>query len=112
MAATLLLDRALWDLAIDARGNIAVAAEPYSLEQDVASECRVYAGECYFDTARGVPYATAVLGQMQPVDVLKEKLVAAAKRVPGVNNPRVFLNSINAREITGQVQFEEGIVAL
>lgn len=112
MATTLLLDRANWDLALDAVGNIALAAEPYSLEQDVASECRVFEGECYYDTTIGIPYPVSVLGHAVPAQLLKEELSAAAKRVPGVGDVTVFLTSIDSREIGGQVQFGRGTTQL
>ncbi|MBU6430648.1 MAG: hypothetical protein KGR26_16640 [Cyanobacteria bacterium REEB65] len=112
MATTLLLDRDNWDLCLDATGNIAVAAEPYSMEQDVASECRVFEGECYYDTTRGVPYFNSVLGQMQPIQILKEKLIAAAELVPGVNDATAYLTGPVDRALSGQVQFKDGTVNL
>jgi hypothetical protein len=112
MASTLLLDRTAWDLCLDAKGNIALASEPYSLAQDVASECRLFEGECYYDTTRGIPYASSILGQMQPAQVLRGKLVAAAELVPGVEDVKVFLTSDGKRGIGGQVQFKDGIVSL
>lgn len=112
MAATLLLDRTTWDICADAQGNIAVATEPYSQSQDVASECRVYLGECYYDTTRGVPYPGQILGKMQPVQVLKESLIAAASLVPGVTRATVFLTAIQDRAISGQVQFAQGAAIL
>lgn len=108
MAATLLLDRAGWDLCLTANGDIAVATEPYAQEQDVASECRVFEGECYYDTARGIPYLTSILGRPVPVQILKEKLAEAAKRVPGVRTATAYLTDITARSISGQVQFNAG----
>lgn len=108
---TLLLDRSGWDLALDAAGNMAVASEPYAWEQDVASECRVYLGECYYDTTIGVPYRD-ILGRPVPIAILKESLIAAARRVPGVNNPRVFLTEIGERSLGGQVQFGDRVVGL
>ena len=39
---TLLLDLTNWDLLVDASGNIAVASDPYSVAQDVASAVRVF----------------------------------------------------------------------
>lgn len=112
MAATLLLDRANWDLALTASGDIAVAAEPYSLEQDVASECRVFQGEAWYDTSLGIPYLSQVLGQAVPVQLLKEYLAGAAKRVPGVSDVTVYLSAISGRKLTGQIQFNGGIVSL
>src|SRR4051812_6345288 len=106
MATTLLLDRATWDLCLDTAGDIAVAAEPYSQAQDIASECRTFEAECYYDTARGVPYLAQVLGQTQPIQILKGHLVRAAERVPGIAEPAAFLTSAGHREVTGQVQFK------
>jgi hypothetical protein len=112
MTATLLLDRSNWDLCLDAAGNIAVASEPYSQAQDIASECRVFAGECYYDTTRGLPFKDQVLGQYQPAQVLKAALVDAALKVPGVTDATVYLSGITGREISGQVQFNGGIATL
>lgn len=112
MATTLLLDRAAWDLALDAYGNIAVATEPYAQVQDVASECRTFTGECYYDTTRGVPYFDAVLGQSAPIAILKESLAAAAKLVPGVTSAEAYLTEVTGRQIGGQIQTNIGTVTL
>lgn len=101
---TLLLDRTAWDLALDASGNIAVASRPYSIAQDVASACRLFFGELYYDTTKGIRYFSEVLGQYQPVQVLKARLVAAALGVPGVLTAKVFLTAIAGRSVAGQVQ--------
>jgi hypothetical protein len=112
MATTLLLDRANYDLCLTTAGDIAVASEPYALEQDVASECRVFKGEEYYDTSVGIPYLTEVLGRPVPVQLIKEYLAVAAKRVPGVTNVKVFLRDIKSRAVSGQVQFNDGITTL
>ena len=41
--STLLLDPDTWDLTVDNNGNIAVAAPPYAVAQDVASAIRTFA---------------------------------------------------------------------
>lgn len=110
MAATLLLDRTAWDICLNALGDIAVATEPYSLEQDVASECRLFVGECYYDTTRGIPYPTAILGRTLPIQLFKEELVTAAKRVPGVTDATVYLTGISSRSVSGQIQFSIGAI--
>lgn len=116
MATTLLLDRSSWDLCLTTNGDIAVASEPYSQSQDVASECRLFEGEAWYDTAIGVPYFGQILGQSQPVQVLKEKLSIAALRVPGVVSANAVLGSISNRQVSGQIQFStdsgDGIVQL
>lgn len=104
MGATLLLDRATWDLVLDASGNIAVAAEPYALAQDAASAIKTFLGECYFDTTVGVPYLTQVLGKKIPLAILKQLLVDAALTVPGVVAAQVFITALTDRDLSGQVQ--------
>lgn len=105
MATTLLLDRETWDLCLSTSGDIAVASEPYSQAQDVASECRLFEGEAWYDTRLGVPYFGQILGQNQPVQVLKARLATAAQRVPGVVSAKAVLGSIVGREVRGQIQF-------
>ena len=63
---TLLLDRTQWDLVQDANGNIALATEPYARAQDVASACRLFRGELWYDTAAGIPYFEDILGKSPP----------------------------------------------
>lgn len=102
---TLLLDTQAWDLVLDASGNIALATPPYSLAQDVASACRTFLGEVYYDTTLGVPYWQKILGQFPPISLVKQQLVDAASTVSGVTNPIVYIGSFADRKITGQVQF-------
>lgn len=104
MATTLLLDRTAWDLAIDAIGNIALASETYSILQDVSSACRLFQGELWYGGTDGIPYFDQVLGQHQPIQVLKEGLVRAALTVPGVLAATVFLTEAAGRTLTGQIQ--------
>ena len=53
---TLLLDASAWDLVLDANGDIALAAPPYAVAQDVASAISLFLGELWYDTTQGVPY--------------------------------------------------------
>lgn len=102
--STLLLDRTLWDLCVDSKGNIAVAADPYAIAQDVASACKLFQGELYYDTTQGVPYFQEILGHRPPLSVFKAALVKAALTVPGVQSAVVFVSSLTNREIQGQIQ--------
>jgi hypothetical protein len=102
---TLLLDLDNWDLCVDAAGNIAVASNPYAQAQDVASACKTFLGECYYDTTVGIPYWENVLGQLPPVSVFKEYLQDAALTVDGVEEVKCVINSFSDRSITGQVVF-------
>lgn len=104
MGRTMLLDRSAWDLVLDASGNWAVADEPYALAQDVASACRTVQGECWYDTTRGVPYFTQILGKNPSAQVIKAALVREALRVPDVASAKCFLQALQNRRLTGQIQ--------
>lgn len=104
MADTLLLDRDVWDLTIDANGNIAVAAAPYAILQDVASACRLFQDELWYGGSAGIPYFQQILGKPQPIQILKAALVKAALAVPGVLAAQVFLSGLSGRAVSGQVQ--------
>jgi len=112
--STLYLDPLLWDLTLDAAGNIALATPAYSITQDVASACRVFLGEVYYDTSQGVPYlganpptneAGALLGTTPPLNILQGSLAAAALTVPWVATASCVISSFVNRVARGQVQF-------
>lgn len=108
--ATLLLDAALWDLTLDANGNIAVAQPPYAIAQDVASACRTVLGEVYYDTTIGVDYFGEIYGQTPPASVFQEQFEQAALTVPDVVSATCIIEAYSAetRETIGQVQFTDG----
>jgi hypothetical protein len=101
---TLLLDRTTWDLCSDASRNIAVASDPYSVTQDVASAVRVFLGECWYDASIGIPYMERVLGKFAP-SLFASLATKEAMRVPQVLSARTLLTSFKDRQLTGQVQF-------
>lgn len=102
---TLLLDTDAWDLVLDANGNIALAAPPYAVAQDVASALRTFLGEVWYDTTMGVPYWQQILGYAPSQSQIIAALNAAAKTVPGVSSARTVITSFANSEINGQVQF-------
>lgn len=104
---TQLLDVLRWDVILDADGNIAVASDPYSSAQDVASACRTFLGEVYYDTTLGVPYIGQILGQEPSIAFVKAQLEAAAETVPGVTNAVAFVTSLKGRTLGGQIQFTD-----
>ncbi|VWB88061.1 hypothetical protein BLA13014_04076 [Burkholderia aenigmatica] len=104
MPSTLLLDQTVWDLCADTSGNIAMAAEPYAIAQDVASAERTFRGECWFDTTVGVPYWSDILGKRPPLPLVKKDFVNEAKRVQNVVSAQCFITGIKDRKLTGQVQ--------
>lgn len=102
---TLLLDNSLWDLCLDANGDIAVASEPYSRAQDVASALRLFLAELWYDTSKGVPYFQQILGKTPPVEIFKEHMVRAALTVPGVVSANCVVESFEGRTVKGAVTF-------
>ena len=111
MYKTLLLDQDKWDLVLDSAGNIAVASTPYALAQDVASAVRLFIGELWYDTEKGIPYFEDVLGHLPPVSLVVSYIENAALTVPGVVSARCIISSIDARSVSGQIQFidENGV---
>lgn len=105
---TLLLDQTLWDLCKDTNGNIAVASDPYSIAQDVSSECRVFHGEVYYDTTRGIYYFEQILGQTPPLPTMRAQYIAAALTVPGVTDAQCFFAGLSNRKLTGQLSLNGG----
>jgi hypothetical protein len=107
--STLLLDVGLWDLTLDAFGNIAVAAPPYALAQDVASACRTVLGEVYYDTTLGVDYFGQIFGLTPPAAIFQEQFIAATETVPGVVSATCTIEEYDAasRLATGQVLFTD-----
>lgn len=109
---TLLLDVSAWDLVVDSFGNIAMAAPPYALAQDVASAVRLFINELWYDTSKGIPYFEDVLGQLPPLSLLTGYIEKAALTVPGVVTAQCDISRFEAREIEGQVRFidENGVL--
>lgn len=106
---TLLLDTGAWDLVADAAGNIALASEPYSIAQDVASAIRTFLGEVFYDTTLGVPYFQQILGKTPPITLFEEYMIAAALTVPLVVSATCIIESFSptTRTVQGQVQFTD-----
>lgn len=102
---TLLLDQTAWDLVIDSAGNIATAAPPYALAQDVASAVKLFLGELWYDTEKGVPYFEDVLGHLPPPSLMRSLIEDAALTVPGVVSAQCIISSLDGRTATGQIQF-------
>lgn len=104
MSASLLLDVEAWDLCLDAKGNWALTEDPYAILQNASTACRLFQGELYYDTLKGVPYWTEVFGGVYPLELLKSDLEDAANAVDGVNSSTVYIQGLTNRQLTGQVQ--------
>lgn len=88
---TLKLDQSTWDLTIDSRGYMAVAGEGEAIAQDVASACALFLGECYYNTALGIPYDTQVLGRKFSQPYLNQQLKNQAKTIKPVERAVVSM---------------------
>ena len=104
-ANTLLLDIKAWDLVLDSNGDIALAAPPYAVAQDVASAIRLFLGELWYDTSQGVAYWQQLLGQNPTSSQVTTALNNAALSVPRAATVNTIITSIAGREVSGQVQF-------
>jgi hypothetical protein len=101
---TLLLDRGIWDVCKDANGNIAMASNPYAIAQDVASACRLFAGELWYDLKQGIPYNSQILGARPPIAFFKAQIEKAALSVPEVVKSRCMIASFSGRQLAGEIQ--------
>ncbi len=102
---TVALDRTAWDLVLDSTGNIALCTPPYALAQDVASACRLFLSELWFDTAKGVPYFQQLLGHIPPNALISGYEEAAALTVPGVVSAQCSLTQFDNRRLSGVIAF-------
>lgn len=101
---TLLLDQDAWDLVLDVNGNIALAAAPYSIAQDVASATRTFLGECWYDTDLGLPYWQQILGELPPLQYISQRIEEASYSIPNVADVKVTFTSFDNRSLSGQIQ--------
>lgn len=110
---TLLLDRSVWDLVIDSNGDIAMASPPYALAQDVGSAIKLFLGELWYDTSKGIPYFDEVLGHMPPLSLLTGYIENAALTVPGVVSAKCIITTLDNRSVSGELRFidESGVVS-
>lgn len=88
---TLLLDPVTWDLVLDSSGNIARATNPYAIAQDVASEVKLFSGELYYNSTKGLPYFEQIFAQAGPsaAAILVSQAQNAALNVPETVSAKV-----------------------
>lgn len=96
-----------WDLKTDSAGNIASVSGDYALAQDVATACRLFYGELWYNNAVGVPYFEKILGKRPARSVAKNLLRTAALRVPGVVDAKVYIDGIENRKLVGRINFTD-----
>lgn len=102
---TILINPGTGDLLVDASGNIAMASAPYALAQDITSALKLFKGELYYDTTKGVPYFQDILGAGQSPLFLAAQFEAAALTVPGVVLARcTAISYAHDRSVTGTLK--------
>jgi hypothetical protein len=111
---TLALDTGLWDLSTDVYGNLATVGDAtpanaqtgpgMRLAQDVATRCRAWRGEVYFDTTQGINYPT-ILGMAPNLAVVQNAFNTEALKVPSCETAiaQFSFNAGSTREITGTI---------
>lgn len=104
---TLYLRPETWDLTLDINGNIAYAKDPYAKAQDVASAIKLFQGELYYDTEKGIPYFDEILGKKQSFALYKKRLEDAALSVPDVIRAQAGIVLHDERAISGAVKFTD-----
>ncbi len=93
-----------WGMTVDASGNIAMATAEYAIAQDVASACRLFAGELFYDTSKGIPYQTVVLGKRPARALVSNFLEQAALTVPQVVAAQTVGLNLSNRGLTGTIE--------
>lgn len=102
---TLFLLPSTWDLELDSSGNIAVASDIYQLAQDIASACRTFLRDVYYNQAQGISYFESVLGYNGfPLSLYKMYLELEAVSIVGVASANAQL-TMTGRTVTGAILF-------
>ena len=93
-----------WDLKLDGAGNMYPRTNGSAIAQDVASVVRLFLGELWFDTTKGIPYYEQVLGHEYGKALVEGLLNSAAKTVPGVVEAKTTIMQFTGRVVTGTIQ--------
>lgn len=104
---TIFLHPTTWDLALDTEGNIALAKDPYAKAQDVASAVKLFKGELYYDTNKGIPYFDETLGKKQSFALYQYRLERAALTIPGVVSAKAMISHSEHRNLIGNITFTD-----
>lgn len=103
---TLFLRADTWDLALDTQGNMAIADQEYQQAQDIASSCRVFYGDDYYNKADGIPYLESIMGKSNyPISLYQRHLHDRSLLVTGVVSVDVKLYPLKDRVLTGTIEF-------
>ena len=93
-----------WDLDLDGSNNLATVDGTQAIAQNIATTCRVWRGEYFWDTNFGVPYKN-ILGEQPPLSSLSAYLSECALTVDSVETVSVDLrkDNENIRQVAGTI---------
>ena len=109
---TIFLLPTTWDITLDSAGNLAVATEEYQQAQDIASSCRVFYGDDFYNKNDGIPYLESILGKSSyPIALYQRNLHDRSMLVNGIVSAEVQLQRLDNRVLSGSIIFtnENGI---
>jgi hypothetical protein len=99
---TIQLDAETWDVAV-VGGSFVVLSGAFAQAQDMQSAIRLVQGEYIYDDTAGVPYLS-IFGQTTSLPVLKADIAGAAATIPGTSNVVTYIEAVQDRCVSGQVQ--------
>jgi hypothetical protein len=107
---TLLLTTDTWDITLDVNNNLAIATGPYAIAQDVASACRTFLGEVWYNINLGMPYLQQIFTLQTSINYVKQALIANGMTVPSVATITCFLTGPGKpRNLGGQLQIKDNL---
>ena len=103
---TILLNPTSWDMLLDSNGNIAMASNPYAIAQDVASAIKLFLGELYYNTGKGIPYFAEILSKSPntAAPILAAQVEQAALTVPEVVSAKCTQLYFDNQVLSGVVE--------
>ena len=90
-----------------ANNDLAIADDPYSLSQDVASAVKCFKAECWYNTVLGVPYFEEIFGKQPNITLINRRVEDAAMSVTGVIAAKCVITKFTQRDLFGQIQFTD-----
>ncbi|TCJ96129.1 hypothetical protein EV694_1680 [Volucribacter psittacicida] len=104
---TIFLHPENWDLTLTEDGDIALAKDLYAKAQDVASAIKLFKGELYYNTEKGIPYFDETLGKKQSFSLYQYRLEKAALTVPEIISASAKIISGDNRKLIGSIFFTD-----
>lgn len=101
---TLLFNPESWgELLVNARGDIAVASEPYRTAQDVSTATKMFKADLWYNISEGIPYLEEVYAKDADIPVLRDFLEKQAFKINGVFAVEVLMSDFTDRKLSGRV---------